>query len=151
MKLFSYVIAALQLYTFILITESTLSYGLEGSSQLLNMFIINSSTGLIKLNTTLDYEVTSSYRFTVTAKDAGTDPLQDKSQVLINVIDVNDNKPQFRDPKSQINITESSQINRNIFTVEATDKDSGMNAKIRYNLKSGNVENTFNIPSQLTI
>ena len=109
------------------------------------MFIINSTTGVITLNATLDYEMTSSYRFTVTAKDAGTDPLQDKAQVLINVIDVNDNKPRFSHSKSQINVTESSQINREIFRVVATDKDSGMNAEIRYNLKSGDVGNTFTI------
>lgn len=118
---------------------------MDGSSQLLNMFIINSTTGEIKLNTTLDYEMTPSYRFTVTAKDAGTDPLQDKSQVLINVIDVNDNQPRFSHSKSQINVTESSQINRQIFRVIATDKDSGLNAAIRYSLKSGDVGNTFTI------
>ena len=118
---------------------------MEGSSELLNMFIINSTTGVITLNTTLDYEMTSSYRFTVTAKDAGTDPLQDKAQVLINVIDVNDNEPRFSHSKAQINVTESSQLNREIFRVVATDQDSGVNAEIRYNLKSGDVGNTFTI------
>ena len=97
------------------------------------------------MNTTLDYEKIKSYGLTVTAKDAGVPSLQDKAQIRINVVDVNDNQPYFLKSKVVINVTESSQINRDIYKVTAFDKDSGLNAELRYSLQSGNTGNTFTV------
>ncbi len=109
------------------------------------MFILNSSTGDIKLNASLDYEKTTSYIFTVIACDAGTPSLKDKAQVTVNVKDVNDNKPKFSASNFVVNVTESSQINRVVFKVAASDEDSGLNSVLRYSLLSGNTGNTFTI------
>ena len=125
--------------------ESTLIYALEGTNEELQMFLINSTTGDITLNTTLDYERIKSYRLTAIAKDAGVPSLKDKAQISINVLDVNDNRPYFLQSRVVLNVTESSQINRDIYKVTATDKDSKLNADLRYHLLSGNVDNTFTI------
>ena len=122
-----------------------MTYTLEASQSDLERFIINSTNGAVILNTTLDYEKTKSYRLTVTAKDAGVPSLQDKAQIIINVIDVNDNRPYFTESKVVINVTESSQISRDIYKVTAFDKDSGLNAELRYSLQSGNIGNTFTV------
>ena len=129
----------------ILISESTLTYTLEGSPSDLEKFFINSTTGSVTLNTTLDYEKVKSYLLTVTASDAGVPSLKDKAQIIINVIDVNDNRPQFLQSQVVISVTESSQVNRDIYKVTAYDKDSGLNAELRYSLQSGNIDNTFTI------
>ncbi len=121
------------------------SYSLEGSAELSRMFVLNSTTGAIVLNATLDFEKTSSYRFTVVAQDAGAPSLKDKSQVTVNIVDVNDNRPEFAVSKFVVNVTESSQINRNVFIAVATDEDSGLNAALRYSLVSGDIGNTFTI------
>ena len=125
--------------------ESTISYSLEVPTKELSMFVLNSSSGNLTLNTTLDYEKVKLYRLTVIAKDAGSPPLQDKAQIQINVIDVNDNKPYFVQSQVVMNITESSQINREVYKVTARDIDSRWNSELRYSLESGNIGNTFTI------
>ena len=125
--------------------ESTITYSLDGQSDLSTWFLLDSVTGVIRTNVSLDYEHTSSYRFTVVAKDAGVPSLRDKAQVLVNVLDVNDNRPYFAITNYSITVTESSQINREVFKAVAVDKDSGLNAALRYSLLSGDAGNTFTI------
>eukprot|EP00794_Sanderia_malayensis_P016064 gene16064-17687_t len=110
-----------------------------------SIFTVSASSGALILNSTLDYETQTTYRFTVLARDAGSPSLKDKAQVTINVIDVNDNRPEFTVSKFVVNVTESSQINREVYKVVAKDKDANSNAAVRYSLLSGDIGNTFTI------
>jgi protocadherin-16/23 len=56
-------------------------------------------SGIIKTNIVLDREIRDYYELTVTATDEGTPPLTGYTKVVITIIDVNDNQPQF--PRSQ--------------------------------------------------
>ena len=107
------------------------------------MFIINSTTGVISLNGSLDYEAQTTWSFTAVAKDGGSPPLKDSSLIQLQVVDVNDNIPTFKKATGAVNITESSQTDREVFKVSADDKDSGLNAQLRYAIVQGNTENGF--------
>lgn len=56
-------------------------------------------SGIIKTNIVLDREIRDYYELTVTATDEGTPPLTGYTKVIITIIDINDNQPQF--PPSQ--------------------------------------------------
>lgn len=56
--------------------------------------MINGDRLVVRTNT-LNFEMTQSYSFNVTAIDGGMDPLSDEAQVEIFVLDLNDNSPIF--------------------------------------------------------
>ena len=62
------------------------------------VFSIDDDTGILTLESSLNYEETSYFEFTVIIKDGGSPTLNDSAQVNITVTDVNDNSPQFIDP-----------------------------------------------------
>ena len=52
-------------------------------------------SGIIKTNIVLDREIRDYYELTVTATDEGAPPLTGYTKVIIKIIDINDNRPQF--------------------------------------------------------
>ena len=59
------------------------------------------------------------------ATDGGQpQPKKGTSQVTVNVVDVNDNKPIFGGPYTK-SVPENATRGTNVITVKATDKDSG--------------------------
>ena len=56
-------------------------------------------SGIIKTNIVLDREIRDYYELTVTATDEGSPPLTGYTKVIIKIIDINDNRPQF--PRTQ--------------------------------------------------
>jgi hypothetical protein len=63
------------------------------SEEILDSFKINESNGIISLHNTLDYEKRKKYLLKVKVQDLGPNSVPIYTDVLINVIDVNDNKP----------------------------------------------------------
>lgn len=45
--------------------------------------------------------------------------------VYVNVIDVNDNSPEFRDVTSDVSVSEDADVGSSVMTVSAADRDSG--------------------------
>ncbi len=61
-------------------------------------------------------------------------------QVLVNVVDVNDNAPIFPRPfEGPFEITEG-QPGPRVWTVKATDADSGSNGKVEYSITAGDLK-----------
>lgn len=61
-------------------------------------------------------------------------------QVLVNVVDVNDNAPIFPRPfEGPLEITEG-QPGPRVWTVKATDDDSGSNGKVEYSITAGDLK-----------
>ena len=56
-------------------------------------------SGIIKTNIVLDREIRDYYELTVTATDEGAPPQTGYTKVIIKIIDINDNRPQF--PRNQ--------------------------------------------------
>ena len=62
-------------------------------------------SGIIKTNIVLDREIRDSYELKVTATDEGSPPKTGYTKVIVKIIDINDNQPQFP-PSTPITISE---------------------------------------------
>ncbi|XP_023607816.1 protocadherin beta-8 [Myotis lucifugus] len=86
------------------------------------------------LDKALDREEEPELRLTLTALDGGSPPQSGTAQVYIEVVDINDNAPEFEQPFYRVQIPEDSPIGFLIVKVSATDVDIGVNGEISYSL-----------------
>uniref|UniRef100_A0A9L0IM24 Protocadherin beta 13 n=1 Tax=Equus asinus TaxID=9793 RepID=A0A9L0IM24_EQUAS len=86
------------------------------------------------LDKALDREEEPELRLTLTAQDGGSPPRSGTAQVYIEVVDINDNAPEFEQPSYRVQIPEDSPIGSLVVTVSASDLDSGVYGKISYTL-----------------
>ncbi|XP_003376814.1 putative cadherin domain protein [Trichinella spiralis] len=125
------------LLTFRLITVQSL--GVDNSQRQeeekeKSKFKIHSSTGLIQLTDTLDFERCSSYLLEVECRDSGTLSKASTVRVLVSVLDVNDNAPVFA-PENTFTIYEDNfSVGQVIGQLSATDLDSVSRGKLRYGI-----------------
>ncbi len=98
---------------------SVLDYSLGGKDA--GLFEIDSITGEVSLKTPADYESKSSYSFTVIASDGvNTDAAQ---KVTLNVLNVNDNAPDFLSPNASGFVEENAPLTTVVFKAIAQDLD----------------------------
>ncbi|XP_062281229.1 protocadherin alpha-8-like [Scomber scombrus] len=108
------------------------------------------STELV-LKKALDREKQPVITMTLTAVDGGTPPKSGTSQLVINVLDINDNIPIFSESLYKIKIPENTPLGTVVIAVNATDADEGLNSEIVYSLRSkdqNHVLDIFEIESQ---
>ncbi|XP_074026257.1 protocadherin-like wing polarity protein stan isoform X2 [Leptinotarsa decemlineata] len=103
-------------------------------------FSVNPQTGAIVTTKLLDRETVSGYLLTVTAKDGGSPPLSDTTDVEITVTDVNDNYPVFKQPSYSGSVPEDALVGTSVVQVSATDADVGLNGRIHYSLSEKDLE-----------
>ncbi|KAH8411154.1 hypothetical protein KR222_008786, partial [Zaprionus bogoriensis] len=120
-------------------------YSLTGSNS--DTFKISKSAGIIKLEKNLDRETISMYNLTVTAEDFGNPSLFSTANIVINILDINDNPPEFSSRQYESHILENATQGVQVCTVFATSKDIGVNAEILYYIISGNEQRKFSINS----
>ncbi|KAI5942020.1 Protocadherin beta-5 [Manis javanica] len=84
------------------------------------------------LDKALDREEQSEHRLTLTAWDGGSPPRTGTSQVLIIVLDINDNAPEFAQLLHEVHVPENSAIGSLVITVSAIDLDSGTHSELSY-------------------
>ena len=94
------------------------------------MFAIDSVTGTITTKDKLDYESTRMYKFNVIATDQGPGALKGKTTVTVNIVDVNDNQPVFKNAPYTANVREDASTGTLVKAIEATDADSGKTAVV---------------------
>ena len=58
---------------------------------------------------------------------------------MIDVLDVNDHSPEFRDPVYRVDVAENVKM-KVVHTVIATDKDSGENGNVSYSIRGNAFE-----------
>ncbi|XP_030866716.3 protocadherin beta-8 [Gorilla gorilla gorilla] len=99
------------------------------------------------LDKALDREEEAELRLTLTALDGGSPPRSGTAQVYIEVVDVNDNAPEFEQPFYRVQISEDSPVGFLVVKVSATDVDTGVNGEISYSLfqASDEVSKTFKV------
>lgn len=68
--------------------------------------------GSVILQSGLDYELTSTYTLTISAMDSGFPSLSGTANLVINLIDANDNPPEFGGAQATFDTPEAS-CNRN--------------------------------------
>lgn len=87
----------------------------------------------------LDREAVAEYNITLTARDMGSPPLFTRRTVLVQVSDVNDNAPHFKQPSYSVYLTENNAPGASICSVNALDPDSGQNAYLSYSVLDGDI------------
>ena len=116
-------------YTFVGITSSD--------------FTINSANGVIATSIVLDYERTPSYVLNAQADDGNGG--KTLSNVILNVIDLNDETPLFNSASYNSHVTENALIGSSVMTVTASDEDAADSA-LAYEL-SGKNSSHFTVTS----
>ncbi|XP_077115396.1 cadherin-23 isoform X2 [Ranitomeya variabilis] len=112
--------------------NGVVTYNLEGPGS--DAFLIDKDSGLITSKRLL--QSFERFNLTVVATDKGRPPLWGTTMLLVEVIDVNDNRPVFiRPPNGTIlHIKEEIPVKSTVYEVYATDNDDGLNGAVRYSL-----------------
>ena len=92
-------------------------------------FAIDAGSGAVTTTSPLDRETTPSYVFSVQAIDG---PFRNSTTLVVNVTDVNDNRPIFQSSSYEISVDENFTVGVPFLTVVATDADVGTNAQFNY-------------------
>ena len=111
-------------------TNGIFDYSIYGVGA--DYFSINS--GVITTRRRLDREVNASFTILIIAEDRGTPSLSSNVTFLVNVTDVNDNRPMFPATNYTVAISESEPQRHEFLTVKAEDADVGTNADITYRI-----------------
>lgn len=117
-------------------SNSVVEYGMASRQNEL-LFHLDKYTGELKLIGQLDHEKQQKYVLNITAKDNGTPVLMSYQLFTINVVDVNDNPPVFNRTLYVGSVAENEKPGSFVIRVEATDKDSGTNADLKYSILQG--------------
>ena len=136
----------------VLATGASVSYSIvDGNPG--NTFSIAAQTGVVTVTDTskLDYESIHQFQLHIVATSTSSNSLNAYLKLIISLLDVNDNKPAFHPSNLNIQLMEDDGmtshgfLSRFVADVNATDADSGSNAKIEYSIESGNTGGKFEI------
>ena len=111
-----------------------------------NKFEINANTGLVQTSASVDRETTASYVLTVTAYDGSLPPRRryTHGQLTITIEDVNDSPPRLQGP-TLVMIPENFTTGNVLANFSASDADSGINAMVTFEIRSGNDDGWFKL------
>ena len=113
-------------------TNAEITYFLSPSAQVAaQVFEVNRATGqiLTRSQVVLDHERTSSYNFTVFARDGGSPALTSSVEVTVIVADDNDNPPRFISPPVRVSVWQGAKPGHLIVTFRVLDPDTAENSK----------------------
>ncbi|XP_043925797.1 cadherin-23-like [Protopterus annectens] len=106
---------------------------------------------LLVTNDFLDREKVSEYSIRILATDKGTPPLSNNITVLVQISDINDNKPQFTQPLYLMYIKENNHPGSVISIVEAKDRDDKDNGRVAYSILESNTLGDSPVSSYISI
>ncbi|NWQ60840.1 CELR3 protein, partial [Neopipo cinnamomea] len=87
------------------------------------VFLVDATTGQLSLSQQLDYETIKHFLVEVEASDGGQPSLSNKALVVVHVVDVNDNPPEFSQAAYEIFVFENLQKGSPVYTFSVADKD----------------------------
>uniref|UniRef100_A0A3P8T1V0 Protocadherin 2 gamma 28 n=1 Tax=Amphiprion percula TaxID=161767 RepID=A0A3P8T1V0_AMPPE len=93
------------------------------------LFEVNDESGEIRLKGNVDYEKARTFQINIRASDDGG--LVDSCKVMIDVIDMNDNKPDIHIMSKSNVISEDASIGTVVTMIHIQDADSNENGKVR--------------------
>ncbi|XP_061532993.1 putative neural-cadherin 2 isoform X2 [Phycodurus eques] len=122
-----------------------------------HLFRIEPKLGVIYTEAVFDREARSSYLLEVQSVDGqesarpgkNKQPNSDTAYVRVFISDVNDNKPAFVQRLYEVAVDEDADVGLAVVTVSANDEDEGANAKLRYQITSGNKGGVFDIEPEV--
>ncbi|KAL2779040.1 protocadherin beta-6 isoform 2 [Daubentonia madagascariensis] len=86
------------------------------------------------LDKALDREEQPQLRLTLTALDGGSPPRSGTSEIQIQVLDINDNAPEFAQELYEAQVPENNPLGSLVITVSARDLDAGSFGEVSYAL-----------------
>ncbi|KAK2163195.1 hypothetical protein LSH36_84g09030 [Paralvinella palmiformis] len=98
-------------------------------------FRIDANTGKLYLASALDFEKRNYYVLNISVHDAGNPELGSSRLLRVEVLDYNDNEPQFSANPIRRQIQEGVQVGTSVLKITATDPDYGMNGKVSYSIR----------------
>ena len=100
---------------------------------------------MLTIASSLDRETKDEYSLVVRITDRGTNPksLTSDKTLKVEVLDVNDNDPEFTVKNQRCEILENSPTNSHVCFSRATDRDIGENARLTYTISGG--DNKFSV------
>lgn len=105
-----------------------------------SLFKIDPSSGRVSTTGPLDYETTTEYHLNISGcinSSANNPDRCGYTTLLVQVIDQNDNPPNFNQTEITVNMPTDAVVGSRVVQVIAVDKDSGANKDVSYALKSG--------------
>ena len=108
-------------------------------------FAVDPESGHLYLQKSLDREKQDSYKLILRAQDLGDPPKSNTTQVVINVLDVNDNEPRFPTTNYYQSVAENVPKGYSVLQVTAFDPDQGLNSKIQYSLREPSLDLPFDV------
>ncbi|XP_041054608.1 protocadherin Fat 4 [Carcharodon carcharias] len=111
-----------------------------------DVFQVNQLTGELIIKKALDFEIVKHYQLWIEARDSGSPPFSSFARIDVNVTDVNDNFPIFKQSIYRCEIYENVSA-RKVCNVSAADLDSGLNGFLEYSIFDGNANDAFKINS----
>ncbi|XP_029020946.1 protocadherin beta-16-like isoform X27 [Betta splendens] len=110
-------------------SNGEVSYMIASSKHFLSeIFQINSKTGEIILIGEIDYEKANVYQMDIEVVDSGG--LSDSTKVVVDVVDINDNKPHINIVSKSEAVIEDAPSNTVIAMLSINDPDSESNGKV---------------------
>uniref|UniRef100_A0A182QKL0 Cadherin domain-containing protein n=1 Tax=Anopheles farauti TaxID=69004 RepID=A0A182QKL0_9DIPT len=97
-------------------------------------FEIHNTTGLVRTRSRIDYETTPVVRFNVTVVDTGVPQLTSTAQITVDVVNTNDNDPEFEQPEYVLQVRENSPVGTLVGMVRANDADAGLYGQLTYSI-----------------
>ncbi|XP_067121913.1 cadherin-23-like isoform X2 [Centruroides vittatus] len=112
----------------------TIVYTLEKDNDAANYFDVNEQTGELRIIKPADYEEIKWLNVTVFATDSGVPSRNASALVTIEILDENDNTPQFIDAPYTAEIKEHEPNGTFVIKINATDADSGEKGTVYFKL-----------------
>ena len=109
------------------------------------VFSINSVTGEVRIERALDQERQTSHHISVVATDRGPNPRTGLAHVWVNVLDSNDNPPEFEEAEYEFHLSDRARRGQFVGKIRALDLDISDHEKIRYSIIGGNEHQIFSI------
>ncbi|XP_039976516.1 protocadherin alpha-3-like [Xiphias gladius] len=103
---------------------------------------------ILYLQKSLDKETERHHRLSLSAIDGGKPPRTGTTELLVEVLDVNDNLPVFTKDSYSVLLPENSPVGTTVIQVNATDLDDGLNGEVVYSFGSnvnGKLRKLFDI------
>ncbi|XP_032481028.1 protocadherin alpha-10 isoform X6 [Phocoena sinus] len=97
-------------------------------------FLMNESTGEIRVNDAIDFEDSNTYEIHVDVTDKGNPPMVGHCTVLVEILDENDNSPEVVVTSLALPVREDAQVGTVIALISVSDRDSGANGQVTCSL-----------------
>ncbi|KAL4834130.1 hypothetical protein H8958_018799 [Nasalis larvatus] len=119
--------------------EERVSYYMEGlfDERSRDYFRIDSATGAVSTDSVLDRETKETHVLRVKAVDYSTPPRSATTYITVLVKDTNDHSPVFEQSEYRERVRENLEVGYEVLTIRASDRDSPVNANLRYRVLGG--------------